>query len=229
MHERLKMHLWRIASNLLPTKVAMSRFATNIDAACCFCDHPVEFVIHFFWVCPLAWALWFGSEWRIKTDVVHIPDSFNLIKTLLEPLVELDIINRERFTLMGALMLDQIWKLRNRKMHEDMEVEMDAALRDLLARCKEFEDLKTSSVWNSQPSPRVVWSLPTFGYIKFNIDAAVGLTSSSIEVVARNWRWTMVLPRSKKVNTTIPLQAEAEALVWASHLAIELGVDKVVF
>jgi hypothetical protein len=93
--------------------------------------------------------LWFGSEWRIKTDVVHIPDSFNLIKTLLEPLVELDIINRERFTLMGALMLDQIWKLRNRKMHEDMEVEMDAALRDLLARGKEFEDLKTSSVLNS--------------------------------------------------------------------------------
>ena len=114
-------------------------------------------------------------------------------------------------------------------MHEDMEVEMDAALRDLLARGKEFEDLKTSSILNSRPSPRVVWSLPTSSYIKFNTDAVVGLTSSSIAVVARNWRGTVVLACSKKVNTTIPLQAEAKALVWASHLFVELGVDKVVF
>ena len=119
--------------------------------------------------------------------------------------MELGIINRERFTLMGALMLDQIWKLQNGKMHEDMEVEMDAAIRDLLARGKEFEDLKTSSTLNSQPSPRVVWSLPTSGYIKFNTNATMGLTSSSIVVLARNWRGTVLLARSKKMNTTIPL------------------------
>ena len=37
----------------------------------------------------------------------------------------------------------------------------------------------------------------------------------------------MVLAVSKKVNTTISLQAEAEALFWAANIAVELGIDRV--
>jgi hypothetical protein len=37
-----------------------------------------------------------------------------------------------------------------------------------------------------------------------------------------------VLARSKRVNTKIPLQAEAKALLWAGHTAVELGAEKVI-
>ena len=37
----------------------------------------------------------------------------------------------------------------------------------------------------------------------------------------------MVLVVSKKVNTTIPLQAEAKALFWAANIAVELGIVRV--
>jgi ribonuclease HI len=74
-----------------------------------------------------------------------------------------------------------------------------------------------------------VWIHPIPEYIKFNTDAAVGLSSSSIAVVARNWRGEVVLALSKRVNTTIPLQAEAEALLWADHIAAELGAEEVIF
>ena len=57
----------------------------------------------------------------------------------------------------------------------------------------------------------------------------MGLSSSSIAVVAKNWKREVVLARSKRVNTTIPLQAEAEALLWAGPIAAELGVEKVIF
>ena len=38
-------------------------------------------------------------------------------------------------------------------------------------------------------------------------------------MVARDWRGTLVFPYSKRVNTNIPVQAEAEAVFWALHLA----------
>ena len=46
----------------------------------------------------------------------------------------------------------------------------------------------------------------------------------------RDWRGMVVLAGSKKVNTIIPLQAEAEAeaLLWAVQLAMEKEVPKAV-
>uniref|UniRef100_A0A2N9IKL2 Reverse transcriptase zinc-binding domain-containing protein n=1 Tax=Fagus sylvatica TaxID=28930 RepID=A0A2N9IKL2_FAGSY len=111
IHERLKMHLWRIASNLLPTKAALSRFANNMDVSCSLCDYICESDIHLFWTCPLARALWFESEWCIRTDVILVPDTFKLIEMLIKPPVELCILNKDKFILMGELILDQVWKL----------------------------------------------------------------------------------------------------------------------
>ena len=37
----------------------------------------------------------------------------------------------------------------------------------------------------------------------------------------------MVLAVSHKVKTTIPLQAEAEAIAWASRIAVNLEVDQI--
>lgn len=38
-------------------------------------------------------------------------------------------------------------------------------------------------------------------------------------MVARDWRGKLVFSYSKRVNTNIPVQAEAEAILWALHLA----------
>lgn len=43
-------------------------------------------------------------------------------------------------------------------------------------------------------------------------DAAVGVSTASIAIVARDWRGIVVLALSKKVNTTIPLQAKVAAI-----------------
>ena len=59
-NDKLKMHLWRIASNLLPTKASLARFDSNMDSSCSLCDHHLETSIHLFWECPLARAVRFG-------------------------------------------------------------------------------------------------------------------------------------------------------------------------
>ena len=63
------------------------------------------------------------------------------------------------------------------------------------------------------------WSPPSPHSAKINVDVTVGLCFSVIAVVARDWRGELVLAYSKKVNTTLPLQAEAEALKWVLSLA----------
>ena len=63
--------------------------------------------------------------------------------------------------------------------------------------------------------------------MKLNCDAAMGCDFSTIAIVARDWRGTVVLVLTKKVNTTIPLEAEVEALAWAVFVAADLGVERV--
>jgi hypothetical protein len=78
--------------------------------------------------------------------------------------------------------------------------------------------------------PKVVstWSPPPYGWLKFNRDATLGLSSSALGVIARDWRGTVVLAMTLKAHTTIPLQAEADTIFWASHLAAAMGVEKVI-
>ena len=65
-------------------------------------------------------------------------------------------------------------------------------------------------------------------YFKINVDAAVGLRFSSIATVARDRKGELVFAGSRKVNTTLPLLAEAEAIKWALSLAPAMGYDCII-
>ena len=60
------------------------------------------------------------------------------------------------------------------------------------------------------------------------MDAAIGLHCSSIASVARDWRWELVFACSKRMNTILPLQAEAEAIKWALTLAANLEFEAII-
>ena len=42
-------------------------------------DHSIESPIHLFWNCQVARALWFGSEWKVKTDAIFFQSWEGLI------------------------------------------------------------------------------------------------------------------------------------------------------
>jgi hypothetical protein len=54
IHERLKMFLWRISSNLLPTKDNLDRFIDAEDQLCPLCEIEKESIIHIFLHYPVA-------------------------------------------------------------------------------------------------------------------------------------------------------------------------------
>ena len=72
-------------------------------------------------------------------------------------------------------------------------------------------------------APPQVWIPPSRLDIKINVDVAVGPCFSAIAIVMRDWRKELVFVGSMKVNTIVPLQAEAEAVRWAISLALALG------
>jgi hypothetical protein len=107
--------------------------------------------------------------------------------------------------------------------------DMVRALRDINNRCREFGALRYFHFSPSRVGQSLHWICPFHGCIKFNCDATIGVDCSCLAMVARDWRGTVVLAISKNVNTTIPLQAEAETILWASQLVEDLGLVAVQF
>jgi hypothetical protein len=91
LHARLKMFLWRVAMNILPTRASLSRFVPNMDSSYPICGHQLETLIHLLWTCPLARALWFNSAWGIKTDSFQLDSPIQLIENLISPSVSLNL------------------------------------------------------------------------------------------------------------------------------------------
>ena len=56
-------------------------------------------------------------------------------------------------------------------------------------------------------------------------DAAVGSDKSFTAIVTRDWRGELVFAHTKWVETNVPVQAEAEAINWASQQVISHNIS----
>ena len=73
------MHLWHTIVGAPPTRDRLSRLRLIEETSYVLCDHNIESPIHLFWNCQVARALWFGSEWKVKTDAIFFQSWEGLI------------------------------------------------------------------------------------------------------------------------------------------------------
>ncbi|EXB55280.1 hypothetical protein L484_017186 [Morus notabilis] len=79
LHERLKILLWRMGHDILPTRQRLARLNLASDTSCPLCWVGVESVMHLFRDCVVvARSLWFGWSWPIRweSDDVSDPKEF---------------------------------------------------------------------------------------------------------------------------------------------------------
>ena len=188
IHDRLKMHLWRLAAGLLPTKDTLTRFVTSLDPICVLCDQECEDAIHLFWDCPMAKALWFGCRWSIRTDQFPITNATQLVIMLMSPPDEWGIKSEDKdgFILIGSLILDQIWKCKNLKVHEGYNVSMEYLERRGTVLGSEHHLANNIILCPPSTVKKACWQKPPIDCLKINCDAAVGNSYSSIAIVARD-------------------------------------------
>ena len=101
----LKMHLWRIAVNCLPTKDCLARFCDLDDILCPLCKDAEESSLHLFISCPFTRAMWFNSQWGLRLENLNLNSPSHLIGVFLNPPVEVNIVGVKRgeFLLFGPL------------------------------------------------------------------------------------------------------------------------------
>ena len=111
IHARLQMLLWRVASGILPTMDLLAQFASEGDMQCVVCGHEMESTIHVLWDCSLARAIWFGCIWSLRADRFQITSPKELVEAIIYPPNELELGDdlKEKFILLGALIVDQLW------------------------------------------------------------------------------------------------------------------------
>ncbi|XP_075636485.1 uncharacterized protein LOC142608673 [Castanea sativa] len=214
IHERLKMHLWRIAFNLLPTKDQLSEFSPSSDTSCPLYNVEAESALHLFTQCHIARVIWFGNQWNLRIDRWHVQSLTQLIEFFIDPSsLELDKEQRDEFLIFGALTLDMIWRWRNKVVNERSLPLEGQVIRSLQKLFLEHWWPKVPVLTRVPTRSSARWCCPNQGMLKLNCDAAVGDLSSCIAIVTRDWRGKLVFAVYKKVDTNIPVQAEANAIL----------------
>ena len=229
IHDRLKMVLWRVASDILPTKEKLIRFFPSMDPNCRLCDASPKSSLHLFVFCHAARSLWGGNVWGCRPNAMQFSNPGQFINFLVSPIVSFHgSSNKEEFLLFGALVLEQLWFARNQAVHKGIKFSPDKSLQIILKKFNEHSAMLID-VPLGWPRPFVYsWNSPKQGVVKINCDAAVGLDHSFIAIVAREWKGGLIFSLSKQVETNLPLQVKAEAINLVTRIAVNCGFENVV-
>ena len=220
MPQCIKMLLWRIGANAIPTRKNLQRKMQHIDPSCILCSAEVESCVHLFFECHFARALWTFSGWGLRINVASLNSGEDILKLILNP-QNAPIPSQDHWTisLNMALIVDEILKARNLQFFNQEQADLNKACLNVQARFQEIFKVFSPNFLPASTVGPSVWSLPPLDHIKINVDVALDSTKSALAVVARNHLGEVLFIWGKVHHLCSPMIAEASALLWTVQLA----------
>ena len=70
---RLRLLQWKILHNIYPTNILLHKMKVSESNKCSYCIHEVDYIEHFFYLCPEVGSLWKRVEqWVLMWTGIHI-------------------------------------------------------------------------------------------------------------------------------------------------------------
>ncbi|KAL5566025.1 hypothetical protein UlMin_029189 [Ulmus minor] len=216
---RHKVLWWQILTGCLPLRSRLaSRFSIS-DITCPVCRSNIENSLHLFVFCDLARMVWFTSPWNLRMDSLELASPMHFLRFLWD--VESKdarmsaAFPHRNIMLFASVLCDLLWKHRN-------DITHGGSPMDPSVLCHNISRSYISLLKNlSLPTPAapISWSPPPAGWVKINMDAAIGVSVAAVACVAHDSKGDILSWGSKIIPLCSPLVAEACAAEFAIDFA----------
>lgn len=152
---RVRLFLWKLGNSVLPVRVRLGRYISNMDKNCPFCNGHEETIFHNFWECHVAKSIWIEVQnwWKISLHEVSVNNNF------LASLFQGDIQGsmREAWYVTLAVTLWILWKVRNNLIFNIVKPEVKYLFSNIkyealtACACYNITSLKDSTIWYLDP------------------------------------------------------------------------------
>lgn len=171
--------MWRLVSNVLPTKVILASRMGKRDTSCTLCGQEDEDTLHPFKQCPIVRAIGFASQWSLRL-VGFAGDSIKEVIKLLPGGAE-----QPKTLLMLTCLWYLIWYVRNAMLFKG-PFDIKEAVWSFERMVVDFSKGTKERLTTPAARTMIKWKPPCPGRLSINIDASIGGGLYASAMIVRN-------------------------------------------
>uniref|UniRef100_A0A803NH51 Reverse transcriptase domain-containing protein n=1 Tax=Cannabis sativa TaxID=3483 RepID=A0A803NH51_CANSA len=224
MHNRAKMMWWRVLADCLLTRNKILKAFGISDPFCPFCSTAIEDSFHLLWECSVTRAVWFGSNWNIRTNLIHVTDWDQWIRWFKKKDNRPQAINFDTILEGAAIIMERLWNLRNSVVHMNTTIPLNIVVHNINRRLAELDGKQ-----DAQHSLQTEWLPPPTNWRMCNTDVAIGIQVSAGAAVFCDDQGTITNVFTTKLFYRDSLAGEISSLCSGAEAAVQLGLKMVIF
>jgi hypothetical protein len=226
LNDRLKLFLWKIAWDIVPSKSRLNSVfpIPQADLVCPLYNVEEDFISHLFFRCFFTRISWRLSPWpldSLKWSALSLADWIEGILTHTSSF-GINCADSHFFQIFATILCDVLWFYRNQAVHKGVIPDVSTIVANI--NCVSLEHF---TAWSSKLHPiKEVWSKPPHGFCKVNFDTAIREGFSTQAVVCINSNGMIIKALTQVRPICNPVYGEALAAQLAGVLANSLKLDR---
>jgi ribonuclease HI len=172
LNDRLRIFIWKIASNMLPTKERLCQISIPIlDSSCPLCKLATDSLQRLFFECFFARVVWRHSFWPLDSIALHFDFMSDWVSSIISPgsSVGIPFLDHHKFQIFAAMACDILWFYRNKALHEGASFNAISISNHINKISMEH-----FQAWHSSSTALDdTWFPPPTNWVKINFDTAI--------------------------------------------------------